>query len=127
MFPCGVPSRTRAGETASRREANWRDGRPVSAAERPGSGGGRVRGEVGHPFGEGAEDLTLDLRVLLEQVMEVLAREDEHAEVGLGGDSGGAGHLLEESDLADEVAAAAGSDGSPLALDLCLALHDHEE
>src|SRR5918999_96008 len=90
-------------------------------------GGRRVPGHLGHPPGEGAHDLALDLGVLLEQVMEVLAREDEDAQRRLGSDSGGAWNLLDKGDLADEVAGAAGPDTAALALDLGLAVDDHEE
>src|SRR5918999_1333624 len=86
-----------------------------------------VPGDLSHPPGEGAHDLALDLGVLLEQVMEVLAREDEDAQRRLGSDGGGAWNLLDKGDLADEVAGAARADAAALALDLGLALDDHEE
>src|SRR5918999_966578 len=90
-------------------------------------GGRRVPGHLGHPPGEGAHDLALDLGVLLEQVMEVLAREDEDTQRCLGSDGGGAWNLFDKGDLADEVAGAAGADSAALALDLGIALDDHEE
>src|SRR5918992_2657190 len=86
-----------------------------------------VPGDLSHPPGQGAHDLALDLGVLLEQVMEVLARENEDAQRRLGGDGGGPRNLLDKGDLADEVAGAAGADTAALALDLGVALDDHEE
>src|SRR5918999_3286537 len=59
--------------------------------------------------------------------MEVLARENEDAQRRLGGDGGGPRNLLDKGDLADEVAGAAGADTAALALDLGVALDDHEE
>src|ERR687895_2330525 len=114
----------RNSESSGGEPARWTAGFGRRTA---GLGGRRVLGELGEPPRQRAQDLPLDLGVLLEQVMEVFARQDEDAQRRLGGDGGGAGHLLEEGELADEVAGAAGAEAAALALDLGVAFHDHEE
>src|SRR5918992_2495941 len=120
-----LPGPRLAKQRVVRRRTGETDGR----FRRPNGrlGGRRVFGDLGHPPGEGAHDLALDLGVLLEQVMEVLAREDEDAQRRLGGDGGGARNLVDQGDLADEVAGAAGADSAALALDLGVTLDDYEE
>src|SRR5262245_33148412 len=87
----------------------------------------RVGRQLDHPPPQRLHDLALDARVVVHQLAEVLPCQHQHVQRGLGRHRRGALRLLEQRNLADEIAASTQGDVLPPGRNLDLTLEDHEE
>src|SRR6266516_161657 len=87
----------------------------------------RIAGDLDEPACDGLQDLELHAGVVAEQLPEVPPREHKEAEWRLGGDRRHPPGLLEQRDLAEELAACARRQPLAVLCDLDLAVDDHEE
>src|SRR5215218_6271217 len=86
-----------------------------------------IVGDLDESACDGLQDLELHAGVVAEQLPEVPPREHKEAEWRLRGDRRHPGGLLEQRDLAEELAACARRQPLAVLCDLDLAVDDHEE